>query len=488
MLHRKKQTAEILIDGLKVPGSKALNAILELIVALARDILDEFYELEKGAYFATILEQLVSLTCQATEIEDIEGLFVCQTFLFKYLRKWIIRDIAKHFVLLKPALKSKKEHVLNFSSEVFAFLVKNAKQQADLIQLLFDNLAEDSDLDRAVGRILFESVKGVNQQYHSKAKQLFDIIFSKFVHSTGNHFDEMMHYFLVFLLEYSSKDSFRLVWNYLLLDKDRFSRECLSKVIPLVNVAVTFRRGKLLSDSSQKLITLTNYLSFHRLDLSTTSTVLDSIENIFNNHDSELSLEKVNQFCEYFYQSAYTSSTLSLDQIFTFTKKVFSCSIFDIVLKQYCCALCSTVIQKSSNSDSKVSCFQFLAHLLVVKRPRPVFGEENDRLLTRYQLSFENNSKIVEDAVLKHLSTTANPEEMLYCVILIPHLQFLLEKAASIGKAISTVVLKQTECFQTSSPLIGQLLLEAIVALALLKEGKQPIVEITAECIIQLFK
>lgn len=499
MLHRKKQTTEILIDGLKVPGSKALNAILELIVALARDILEEFYELEKGAYFATILELLISLTCKATEVEEIEALFVCLTFLFKYLRKWILRDIAKHFDLLKPALTSKKEHVSNFSSEVFAFLVKNSKQQAELIQLLFDNLAEDTEIDRAVGRILFESVKGVSGQYHSKAKQLFDIIFSKFVHSTESHFDGMMHHFTVFLLEYSSKESFRLVWNYLLLDKDKFSTAALSKTLPLVKVAVTFRRGKLLSESSQRLLTLTNYLSAHRFDSPTTSTVLASLESIFNHQDSELSFEKVNTFAEFFYQTAYASCALSLDQIFSFTKAVLGCSIFDLVLKQNCCQLCSTVIQSSSSSSSDasthdlfISCLQLLAHLVVVKRPRPVYGEENDRLLTRYPLSLDdsNSEQLVEKALLKHLkSTDVKAEEMLYCVVLIPHLQMSsLAKSETACEAISRVVLKQIPSLTSRPALIGQLFLEAVVALALLKEGRQPIEEITADCIAQLIK
>src|SRR5699024_12197056 len=67
-------------------------------------------------------------------------------------------------------------------------------------------------------------------------------------------------HFVAFLLDYSSVDSFKLVWNYLLLDASKFSSATLSKVVPLTDQAIRYKRCKLLHDSSQTLISLIEYL------------------------------------------------------------------------------------------------------------------------------------------------------------------------------------------------------------------------------------
>lgn len=487
IIHRKRELMQILTDGLKVEDSKALNAILELIVALARDLQSEFYD-----FFSTVFELVVDLTCQATEVETIEALFICQTFLFKYLWKYILKDIEKHFDIIKKSLTSKKEHVINFSSEVFSFLIKKSKHQEEVIQLLFHRLEADSSIDKAIGRIFFESVKGVNRNFHSKAKELLDLVFSKFVNSPSGCFAEMMSHFVTFLLNYSTKDSFKIIWHYLLLDSSKFSVSAICQVAPLIKQAVVYRRGKLLYDSSLALTILTDYLSKHRFERLVTGTLLDSIESILNNCDSELSLEKVNYFCEYFYISAYYSLSLSLDQIFTFTKSICCCSTFDITFNRYCCKLSLDVLQCSSSDVDVSMCLQFLAHLIVKKRPRPVYGDENG-LISKYLLQFEaNEGRSVEEILLEQLKKCTDLNSLLFCVIVIPHLPSLSSDEITC-QSISSSVLEGIESFSATDnksdcALVGQLLFEMIVALVLLKNQKYAIDEISSERILDLVK
>ena len=485
IIHRKRELVQILIDGLKVHESKAVNAILELIVALARDLQSEFYE-----FFHTIFELLVDLTCHASDTETLEALFVCQTFLFKYLWKFILKDIGQHFETIKKAIKSKKEYIVNFSCEVFSFLIKKSKHQEELVQLLFDGLKADATVDKGIGRILFESVKGVNNDFHSQARPFLDIVFNKFVNSQCDHYDQMMQYFVAFLLDHSNKDSFKLIWNYLLLDSSKFSTSCLCKTIPLVNQVTLYKKCKLVHDSSLVLIGLTDYLRKHQFETKNTAQLLlNSIENIFNHRNNDILLEKVYYFCDFFYSA--NSSTLPLEQIFAFSQNVANCSIFDIALNKYCCKLCLQVLQHQ-NDDNIKRCLQMLAYLVVSKRPRPVFGGENYKI-SKYSLQFEQSEDAkVEDILLKCLECT-DLDSLIYTIIVIPHLPFL-SNTNTICQSISASVMNQIGMASaniTTNQLAGQLLVELVVSLALLKSQDKthcPIDEISPERMISLVK
>ena len=477
IIHRKDELSNIIIEELKIKETKALDAILELIVALARDLQSEFYE-----YFPVIFELLVDLTCEATEAETIEALFVCQTFLFKYLSKFILKDIGKYFEVIKrKALTSKKEYVLNFSCEVFSFLIKKSKHQDDLVQMLFDSLKTDSNISKGIGRILFECIRGVNHAFYSKSKSFLDIIFTKYTNLRSNVSDEMMHYFLEYLLEFSTLESFSLIWNFLLLEEQKFS----PKIVPLLHQAIEFKKCKLVHNSSLILNSLNSYLSIQKLDLHHKLIILDSLKCIFIYRSNELSLENVDNFCDNFFIS---NSSLPLDEIFTFSQNVINSSLFDVVINKYCCKLCFSLMS-SKNEEIFIKCLEFLAYIVINKRSKFFYGNEVGQI-SKYLLKFNDENQI-EEILLDFIKNSSDITALLFCVIVSSNLsssyfanQFCEEINKIFGKTESLIQPYQSNHGQ----IIGLLMLESIVSLILWKSHKCVINEIDSEHIIAMIK
>ena len=91
LVYQKDNVLEIVMKHLKVTNSLAFEPLLDLVSQLAKDLRYDFF-----AYFQDIFKILVSLLSRK-EPELIENIFVTLAYIFKYLWKYMIRDLTELF-------------------------------------------------------------------------------------------------------------------------------------------------------------------------------------------------------------------------------------------------------------------------------------------------------------------------------------------------------------------------------------------------------
>lgn len=119
----------------------SLQPLLELVVALSKDLQKEFY-----AYYLKFLNQLIELL-NTKDTDVLEWTFVCLAYLFKNLWRYLIKDINVVFVSLLPLLSSKRpEYVNNFAAESFAFVARKVKDRHAFLSLILSTVKDERDV------------------------------------------------------------------------------------------------------------------------------------------------------------------------------------------------------------------------------------------------------------------------------------------------------------------------------------------------------
>nr|KAJ3422654.1 U3 snoRNP protein [Polyrhizophydium stewartii] len=161
ILFHKQDIASVIERHLAVPNSQGTTTILEVVVALAKDLQEEFYP-----HFPAIFQAIVSLVQPATHPELLEAVFNCLAYLFKCLSKQLLGDIENTFALLLPVLRHSKLYVRKFAAESFGFLVRKIRdtdRQREVFRFmmacLFDN--QTCEFAESISLTLFETIKKV---------------------------------------------------------------------------------------------------------------------------------------------------------------------------------------------------------------------------------------------------------------------------------------------------------------------------------------
>lgn len=115
--------------------------LYRLIVALAKDLRQEFYP-----HFLPIYEKLVPLI-SITDADLIEKTFQCLAYLFKFLWRYLARNLPIVFESLLPLLSSSKpNYINNFAAQSFAFVARKVKDQMFLIKTILKSLKKNRDV------------------------------------------------------------------------------------------------------------------------------------------------------------------------------------------------------------------------------------------------------------------------------------------------------------------------------------------------------
>jgi U3 small nucleolar RNA-associated protein 20 len=69
-------------------------------------------------------------------------------------------------------LGNKKAHVRRFAAESFAFLIRKCSKQEEVVDTILQSCHDHENLLEGVGVLLFETMKGVNKQFHSSTKMV----------------------------------------------------------------------------------------------------------------------------------------------------------------------------------------------------------------------------------------------------------------------------------------------------------------------------
>lgn len=102
---------------------------------MAKDIRQEFYP-----HFFSFFRLLISLL-DVKNAEQLEWVFQCLAYLFKFLWRYLLANLSEVFDALLPLLdRTKPSYIINFAAQSFAFVARKVKSETKLIKLILKPL------------------------------------------------------------------------------------------------------------------------------------------------------------------------------------------------------------------------------------------------------------------------------------------------------------------------------------------------------------
>lgn len=243
--------------------------ICRYVIALARDLRDEFYAyLIKGE--KPVLEIIIKLL-QTKEPDQLEWTLICLAHLFKILKPYLKKDFAVIFDSLLPLLDAENaDHITNFAVECFAFVARDIIDKEKFLTAILSKLSakianeECSEYStRGSGQLLFEVIRGVNGQFHSCAEAYLHVYFdllSKLPPHKSDLLCDILGNMISVLVQCITPANMQLYWDAcyhtlaqfrIKADKGNFNGATCKKFILLMGQTVETRDGKFLTNPSQ---------------------------------------------------------------------------------------------------------------------------------------------------------------------------------------------------------------------------------------------
>ena len=120
---------------------KEFILFFRLVIALAQDLGQEFYP-----HYAEFVESLIGLL-NVKNSEQLEWTFTCLAYLFKFLWRYLVKDVGIVFTGLLPVLdETKPEYIRNFAAESFAFVARKVKDKKAFLLLVLKTLGEHPEV------------------------------------------------------------------------------------------------------------------------------------------------------------------------------------------------------------------------------------------------------------------------------------------------------------------------------------------------------
>uniref|UniRef100_A0A8C2VK88 UTP20 small subunit processome component n=1 Tax=Chinchilla lanigera TaxID=34839 RepID=A0A8C2VK88_CHILA len=173
LVYHQNEIVQSLKTHLQVKNSFAYQPLLDLVVQLARDLQTDFYP-----HFPDFFLAITSIL-ETQDTELLEWAFTALSYLYKYLWRLMVKDMARIYSMYSTLLAHRKLHIRNFAAESFTFLMRKVSDKNALFNLMFLDLNEHPEKVEGVGQLLFEMCKGVRNMFHSCAGQAVKLILQK---------------------------------------------------------------------------------------------------------------------------------------------------------------------------------------------------------------------------------------------------------------------------------------------------------------------
>uniref|UniRef100_A0A915BRI6 DRIM domain-containing protein n=1 Tax=Parascaris univalens TaxID=6257 RepID=A0A915BRI6_PARUN len=170
LLHHQKRIFDAVLKHLAIAESTSLVTIIELTIALARDLREDL-----SVYLWQLFEAIITLLEKANQqTELLESGFRALAVLFKLEWRRIVRELRRTFVRFIRLFASKRGYLRRFAAEAFAFLLRKSHSIGKLTAFLAETAEKESNvaLTDGISQLYFNAVKGVMGQFHSTASQV----------------------------------------------------------------------------------------------------------------------------------------------------------------------------------------------------------------------------------------------------------------------------------------------------------------------------
>lgn len=150
--------------------------------ALARDLVDDFYE-----YFEAVFLALMKLLV-VKDGDQVEWSLTCLAHIFKALRRSLKKNFSDVFALILPQLSNEKpSEIVSFLAECFAFITRDLARKKDFFAFVFKSIKDEHTF--GCGRLIFEIIHGIGESFHFDAKNVLSLTLGFFL--DDNHDDKL---------------------------------------------------------------------------------------------------------------------------------------------------------------------------------------------------------------------------------------------------------------------------------------------------------
>ncbi|KAG7172232.1 small subunit processome component 20 homolog [Homarus americanus] len=451
LIHQEEHVAQCLAEHLAIPRSMALQSLLNLLVAFANDIPQEFYQ----RHFYNFLPKLVA-HLSTKDPEQIEGVFLCAVSLFVVLQKYLRDDLYElyHVHQYAALLSSKRPWYINeLAAQSLSFLVRKLPNKKSFLGMAFRKLKKDGSQVQGLGRVIATMIKSdVTQRLHSATPQLLTLILDLLgdeeipagpalqtisyavtniaSHVTTQHTDKSTKWQV--LWQEDATMVWPILWNTIdaLVPRTGSSdASChhLHSILQVVQILVTYKQGSLLvnlPDSIRHCTALTQT----PLPDDVGSTVFNIVANLLTTPHHQISTTTLHKAASMLLTSHHSHFVK-----FNFIKQLLENARFDTELLPLLLQYLNNLVRTTEGEEIERDVLSMMGTLVLRKRPPCSTGAELS-MWTKYPLDFTQNLPAVESNIEKSVPSLiekkisgglkedlSNMEELLLCLLCLPH-------------------------------------------------------------------
>lgn len=406
-----------------------ISIAFRFVIALARDLRDEFYvyltRTEKPL-FETIFNLLKS-----KEPDQLEWTLICLAHLFKILKPYFKKDFTGVFDAIVPLLDSDSpDYVTNFAVECFAFVARDIADKDKFLTSILTKLSakinddetSSDGLVRGCGQLLFEVIRGVSGQFHSCAESYLHVYFellSKVKPKQSELLYDVLSNMVGVLVQNIAPANMQTYWDACyhtlesLRNATKFSNVAFEKLLLLMGQTLESRDGKFLIKPNQfvsELIKVIDTCESHDDCLRCASTLVTVL--LLSNNVILTQLDA----------SRITKKVLAILSTEIFETFVWNC----IKYSQFEILILPEFLRYIDSSHFGLSSLELMAKIILYKSPLCGDGITIDmKQIYPIRLRSEKCLQKIEAILTKaDISETGftNPREFLLALIIYPHI------------------------------------------------------------------
>ncbi|EFA12725.1 small subunit processome component 20 homolog [Tribolium castaneum] len=249
----KERVVEVLLKHLRLRNFLSLQPLLDLVVAVAKDLRKDFYQ-----YYKPVLEVLISLL-NTKNTEQLEWTFTCLAYILKFVWRPLLKDITTVFDTFLPLLSnSQPDYIHNFAASSFAFIARKVKDWPTFLSHVLKSVKNRKDGVDGCGKLFFEVVSGVAGQFHSCAETILPLFLESLSNAKfpQNILFEILEKVVENIVENIHPQKGQLWWDCLigrldsLLNNPEKSAKEIELVLRLLGQSIEYRNGKFLQNNS----------------------------------------------------------------------------------------------------------------------------------------------------------------------------------------------------------------------------------------------
>ncbi|XP_011858769.1 PREDICTED: small subunit processome component 20 homolog [Vollenhovia emeryi] len=402
-----------------------------LVVAVARDLQKDFYD-----HFPEFLSEIICLL-QMKDAEQIEHTFTTLAYLFKFLWRYLTRNIRTVVPLLLPLLADTQPVYVNrFAAESFAFVARKIRDKESFLKLILRILEERHENAKengisGCGKLLFEIVSGIPGQFHSCGEQMLFLYFNALQDQSvdGNLTYQVLREVVTCILQSIHPQKCDVVWNVLLKVMDTFveksrqplesseKKHALVLLLRLVHIIVSCKDGRFLADAAP----LTRRFTAMMEALSEDGDVLREIINVSVAILLASSVKLMQENSSQLLLKIMTVNDSAL--LYSAVENLIRYSSFETLVLPH-------ILRRSASAGFDSETLLLLAKVILAKAPPCLSGITLDKW-KKYVLDVRNVGTGSVDYLLRELKTLSTDTvslDALRTLIVLPHLKPLREE------------------------------------------------------------